>query len=511
MAVIGIDLGTTNSVVAVTDSNGITTTIAARDGARILPSVIHFPAGGEIVVGDRAKSMAAVEPERVASLFKRGMGATTFLANGQDFVVDGKTWRPEELSSLVLKKLKQVAEEHLCESVSRAVVTVPAYFGEAERSATRDAAELAGLDVVRILNEPTAAAIVHGIDSRARGANVLVFDLGGGTFDATVMRVEENADMTVLATGGDRKLGGADFDAAIVGLMAEHARREAGVDILSEAWMIQDARDKAEDMKKELSSAESSTRTLSTGARPLPFTLTRAEFEAAIADALSDVSDTVEVTLGESGIAAGDIDTVLMVGGSSRIPAFQKVLSDLVGREPEFSKNLDEDVARGAAVLATKLSGQADPRSELAAMAVPQEIASHGLGMTTVRDARTMEEMNSIIIPAGHSVPASGSDVFCTVEEGQTGIWVRINEGDEESLDFVRQIGEGHARFGRAVPAGYPMRVELSYTADQIVRLLAFDGESGDLIGEVTVQREGALSAVQKREALAAISQLGVQ
>lgn len=512
MAAIGIDLGTTNSVVAWTDENGLTVTLASREGGRIIPSTVYFPEKGDLVVGDRAKAMAAVEPERVASLFKRGMGGHTHLEDGKPFVVDGKEWRPEELSSLVLRKLKAIAEEHLGHPVTDAVITVPAYFGEGERAATRDAAELAGLTPLRILNEPTAAAIAHGLDAATDGKKLLVFDLGGGTFDVTIMQVSTGSEMEVLATDGDRRLGGADFDSAILKLMQRFGQG-AGVDPLAEPWMRQDAREKAEEMKKEISSAESSIRNLSTGGRPLAFTLTRQEFEAAIEDHITDVADTVERTLAEAALSVQDIDIVLMVGGSSRIPAFKAVLRDLLQREPTFTRNLDEDVARGAAMLAAKLTGSIDPRTDLAQMPLPQDIASHGLGITVVdfADDGSRVRRNSLIIKAGQPIPAFGEEIFITLEDGQEGIAIELNEGNEEDLNFVRALATGQAEFGRQVRQGYPTRIRVAYTADQIVELHAFDGETGTLIGEMRVNREGALSQAEKAKAFRALEDLNLE
>ncbi|MCT9002611.1 Hsp70 family protein [Microbacterium memoriense] len=508
MSIIGIDLGTTNSAVATTNSMGITSTIAGRDGVRIVPSVVYFDPAGDVVVGTRAKSMAVMEPQRVAMLFKRGMGEPTFLGDGSDFVVDGKIWRPEELSSLVLKKMKTMAEEELGHPVSGAIVTVPAYFGELERAATRDAAALAGLPLIRIINEPTAAAIAHGLDSDARARNILVFDLGGGTFDVTVMRIEATGEMTVLSTGGNHKLGGADFDSAIVELMAERAQAEVGADILAEDWMLSDARDKAEEIKKELSTVDSVSRPLQTGGRPFMFTLTRAEFERAIEDTIQDVGDTTEVTLDDSGLSVDDIDTVLMVGGSARVPAFAALLEKMFGKVPTFSRNLDEDVARGASILATKVSGTADPRSELAALAIPTDIASHGLGVTVNNEAG--EEINGLVVQAGTPVPARSSETFYAASDGQTEVYLRINEGDEEDLAFCRLLGTGNASFGRPVPAGYPIRIDISYNEEQIVEVSAFDGETNARIGEVRIRREGTLSDDDRRAAYAAIEAKGI-
>jgi molecular chaperone DnaK len=239
--VIGIDLGTTNSAVSYTDEGGITTVIADENGDRIVPSVVHFTQDGEYVVGRHAKEYAKVEPQRVARVFKRGMGSRTFLADEQPFVVDGKTWTPEELSSLVLKKLAGMAAQHFGEPAPRAVVTVPYYFGEPERAATRSAGELAGLEVLQIVNEPTAAAVAHGIDGAPGAGRLLVFDLGGGTFDVTVMSYGDGGEMQVLAAGGDRELGGTDFDDAVVARMVELARTQRDVDVTADPWMLADA------------------------------------------------------------------------------------------------------------------------------------------------------------------------------------------------------------------------------------------------------------------------------
>lgn len=510
MSIIGIDLGTTNSAVAVTDSMGITSTLAGRDGSRIVPSVVYFDPAGDVVVGQRAKSMAVMEPDRVAMLFKRGMGEATFLGDGSNFSVDGKTWGPEELSSLVLKKMLATAEEALGEPVTGAIVTVPAYFGEPERTATREAAELAGVPLLRIINEPTAAALAHGVDSDSRDTNVLVFDLGGGTFDVTVMTVESDGEMTVKSTGGNHKLGGADFDAAIIGIMAERAQAELGVDILAEDWMLADARDKAEEIKKELSTVDSVSRPLQTGGRPFVFTLTRDEFEAALTDTVEDVSDMVEITLDESGFSKDQIDTVLMMGGSARIPAFAELLRRMFGKEPQFSKNLDEDVARGASILATKVGGEFDPRSELAALAVPTDIASHGLGVTVV-DSETGQDANAIVLAAGTPIPAVASETFYARSDGQTDVSLEINEGDDEDLAYCRELGRGDASFGRPVRKGYPIRIQISYNEEQIVELLAYDGETNALIGEVRLKREGGRTDLQREDAKAYISGTSVE
>jgi molecular chaperone DnaK len=507
--IFGIDLGTTNSVIAHTDPTGVTEVIAGKDGGRIVPSVIYFPKDGDPVVGANARQRMITEPDRVARLFKRGMGERTFLPDEKPFVIDGKTWSPEELSSLVLRKLAQMAEEHYGEPVRRAVITVPAYFGEAERAATKSAGELAGLEVPRVLNEPTAAALAHGLDHPNQPGRILVFDLGGGTFDVTVMDINADGGMVVAATGGDRRLGGMDFDELILNRMVE-AAGSAGLDIVTEAWARQDAYLKAEEMKKELSGLDSATRSLTGSGRPLQYDLTRGDFERLLSEKLREVEDTVLYTLEESGSRAADISTVLMVGGSSRIPAFQRLLTRITGKEPDFSRNLDEDVARGAAILAVKDSGEIDPRSQLAAMPPPADVASQGFGVSVV-ETPGGRMVNSIIIPAQTRVPAEHEEMYETVEEGQTQVKIDLNEGDSDDLDFVKQLGTGTGQFGRPVRRGYPIRVKMQFSADATLRLWAYDHETSSLICEMELQRHGNLSGSEKAEARAFLRGMGVK
>jgi len=507
--IIGIDLGTTNSVVAYTDVDGLTTTIAGTDGRRIVPSAVHLPAGADPVVGERARQYALMESDRVAQFFKRGMGEKVFLPDGSPFEVDGKAWSPEELSSLVLRKLKQMAEQHFGQPVAKAVITVPAYFGEPERAATRDAGELAGLEVVRIVNEPTAAAVAHGVDQEAVAGKALVFDLGGGTFDVTIMSVGADHSMEVVATGGDRQLGGVDFDRLILGRIREAAATQ-GVDLEADPWTLSEAMAAAEDLKHELSDTQSATRRITAGGRPMLFTLTREELDRLLADKLQEVEDTVRYTINErAGLKPQDIDAVLMVGGSSRIPAFQRLLARISGREPKFSRNLDEDVARGAAILAAKLGGELDARSQLASLPTPVDAASHGLGVSIEVD-RAGNLANEVLIPEGTTIPASVSRVFGAASEGQTHVEVVLNEGQEHDLEFVRELGRATGALGQPVPMGYPIRVAMEYTADQLIVVKAYDGQSGRFICELEHRYEGRLSEREKHAARAYLANLEV-
>ena len=505
--IFGIDLGTTNSVIAYTDPMGTTEVIAGQDGNRIVPSVVYFGKDGNQIVGTNARERAIIEPERVAMLFKRGMGEKTFLDNEMPFVVDGKTLSPEELSASVLKKLAGMAEERFREPVRKVVITVPAYFGDNERAATKLAGEIAGLEVVRIVNEPTAAAIAHGLDSGSSG-RILVFDLGGGTFDVTVMQVAPDGSMQVLSTGGDRRLGGMDFDYLILGKMIVTAR-QGGLDIETEAWARQDAYGKAEALKKNLSSMEEASTSLTGSGRPMAFEMTRAQFEKLIRDKVTATEDTTLYTLEQADLQPSDIGTVLMVGGSSRIPVFQKMLERVFGRPPAFSRNLDEDVARGAAMLGAKEGGELDPRAALAQMKKPVDVCAHGLGITTTNE-ETRQEYNSIIIAPQTPVPAFGEGMYSTLEEGQTRIGISLNEGDEEDLEYVKSIAEGDAKFGRTVPKDYPIRVTISFNLDGMIELNAYDGATDAFMCKLEVKRAGLISDDRAASAAAALKRTKV-
>ena len=509
---VGIDLGTTNSVVAAVDRAGIATAIPDEDGERILPSVVHFPRGGEPMVGAQAKAMAAVDAGRTAAAFKRGMGERTFLAGGAAFVVDGREVRPEELSAMVLTRLRLFAEAHFGRPLGGAVITVPAYFGDPERRATITAGELAGLKVLRVINEPTAAAIVNGLDDPSSSGRILVFDLGGGTFDVTVMRVGDDRSLVVEATGGDHRLGGVDFDRLIVDRMAQVAAAETGVDLRTELAALADATAKAEEMKKELSRTTTSTRPLTVGGRSLSFTLTRADFETLLDEAgyLQEIEDHIVAVLEDAGLEPAALDHVLFVGGSSRIPAMAERVRACTGREPRFSRNPDEDVARGAAMVAAKTAHEAAPpgaalaildaSSQLALMPAPRDVASRGLGSTVVDEA-TGATVNQIIIPAGTPVPCREEVVNRALEDGQTHLNLDLTEGDSTDVDFVRILGEHLGSFGRPVKKGHPIRVSIEYTADQLIICQAYDGETGAFIAEVKVTG-GGMSDSEKESAL---------
>ncbi|NLV56604.1 MAG: Hsp70 family protein [Acidimicrobiales bacterium] len=509
--VVGIDLGTTNSVVAFVNPAGAAEAIADEDGQRTIPSVVHFPEGGDPVVGSLAKQQAVVDPHRVAAAFKRGMGRRTFLDDDREFVVDGTTYPPEALSAMVLKKLKQAAEAHFRGEVRKAIITVPAYFGDAERKATVTAGEMAGLDVLRVINEPTAAALAHGLGGDAEAGTILVFDLGGGTFDVTVMAVGADGSLEVKSTGGDHRFGGLDFDRLIVDRMAAVVQAETGADLRADPYAHQDALAKAEEMKKELSRKETSTRPLTAGGRSVMFTLTRAEFDGLLAESghLQEAEDHIINTIEDAGMEPGGITSVLMVGGSSRIIAFKDLVERVIGREPQFSKNLDEDVARGAAFMAAKLEETVDPDGPGAALAqlpTPVDVASRGLGVQALDSQGGGQLVNVVLIDANTPVPAHAEQTFGASRADQTDLELVLTEGEETDLDFVTELGRTKGTFSKPVPLGHPVTVRLEYSVDQRITAKAIDGHSGDLLCELEVKSETAISDDEKAALLSTLA-----
>jgi molecular chaperone DnaK len=505
-AIVGIDLGTTNSVIAWIDEAEIVHVIPDADGSRITPSAVFFPQeGGDPIVGrlalEKARGKGAA---RLATIFKRGMGTPYFAWDpesgvGRDFVVDGKVWRPEELSSLVLKKLAVIAKAHIGSDSLAAVVTVPAYFGAAEREATRRAAELAGLELLSLLEEPTAAAL-HRRVKRPEAGTILVFDLGGGTFDVTVMHAEPDGSTEVLSKAGDRELGGTDFDDEIIAIIADRIKAETGQDVYEErGWLYAEVRHQAEEIKKELSSAETAQRMIATGSTPLEFTLTRREFEAAIEEDIATVGICVDDALRLADLQPSDIDGVLLVGGSSRIPCMARLVRDKFGREPILTSNPDEDVAIGAAMYAAHKAAEAgefelDPRGVLGGVESPNDIVTHALGVVAIEDGI---ERNAVIIERGARLPACARQRFGTNIEGQTSVSVVLLEGELPDPSMCRTLGQASGEFDTPRPRGYPVDVEITFDAEQQILVQAIDGQTGQRIGQMRVAYDGIMSRDQ--------------
>ena len=461
---IGIDLGTTNSCVAVIEG-GEPVVIANAEGARTTPSVVAFSKTGERLVGQVAKRQAITNPDKTVSSIKREMG-TAYKVN-----IDGKGYTPQEISAMILQKLKADAEAYLGETVTQAVITVPAYFTDAQRQATKDAGKIAGLDVKRIINEPTAAALSYGVD-KENDQKVMVYDLGGGTFDVSIIEMGDGVQ-EVLATAGNNRLGGDDFDQRIIDWMVQSFKAETGVDLTSDKMAMQRLKESAEKAKIELSGVTQAAINLpfitadATGPKHLDLTLTRAKFNELTADLVQKTMGPVKNALQDSGLSIGQIDKVLMVGGSSRIPAVQEAVKNFIGKEPFKGLNPDECVAIGAAIQAGVLGGEVDGLLLL-------DVTPLSLGVETMGGVMTK------IIDRNTTIPTKKSQIFSTAADNQTQVEINVLQGEREFARDNKQLGlfalTGIAPAMRGVPQ---IEVTFDIDANGIVNVSAKDLGTG--------------------------------
>ena len=461
---IGIDLGTTNSCVSVIEG-GEPVVIANAEGARTTPSVVAFSKDGERMVGQVAKRQAITNPERTVSSIKREMGSA-YKVN-----IDGKSYTPQEISAMILQKLKADAEAYLGEPVRQAVITVPAYFTDAQRQATKDAGKIAGLDVKRMINEPTAAALSYGVD-KENDQKVMVYDLGGGTFDVSIIEMGDGVQ-EVLATAGNNRLGGDDFDKRIIDWMVKSFRTETGIDLSSDKMAMQRLKEAAEKAKIELSGVTTSSINLpfitadQTGPKHLDLTLTRAKFNELTADLVEATMGPVRSALSDSGLQISQIDKVLMVGGSSRIPAVQDAVQKLIGKEPFKGINPDECVAMGAAIQGGVLGGEVDGLLLL-------DVTPLSLGVETMGGIMTK------IIDRNTTIPAKKSQIFSTAADNQTQVEINVLQGEREFARDNKQLGlfalTGIAPAMRGIPQ---IEVTFDIDANGIVNVSAKDLGTG--------------------------------
>ena len=464
--IIGIDLGTTNSCVAVMEG-GKPTVIANTEGARTTPSVVAFTKTGERLVGEPAKRQAVTNAEKTIASIKRDMGTD----HGR--TIDDKKYSPQQISAMILQKLKADAESHLGEKVSEAVITVPAYFNDAQRQATKDAGKIAGLDVKRIINEPTAAALAYGLDNE-KEQKILVYDLGGGTFDVSVIEIGEGV-IEVLATNGDTHLGGDDFDNKLIDWMVSEFKSQNGVDLSGDKMAMQRLKEAAEKAKKELSSATTTNINLPfismNASGPLHFdmTLTRAKFDELTHDLVERTAIPVQNALKDAGISASELGQVLLVGGSTRIPAVQDKVRSLTGKEPSKSLNPDECVAIGASIQGGKLAGDAGAGEILLLDVTPLSLSIETMGGVATR-----------LIERNTTIPTKKSQVFSTAADNQTAVDINVVQGerqfakDNKSLGQFRLDGIPPAR--RGVPQ---IEVTFDIDANGIVNVSAKDLGTG--------------------------------
>jgi len=492
--IIGIDLGTTNSCVSVMEG-GEPTVITNPEGARTTPSVVAFTKTGERLVGQVAKRQAITNPDRTISSIKRDMGTDKKVA------IDDKNYSPQEVSAMILQKLKADAESYLGESVTQAVITVPAYFSDAQRQATKDAGKIAGLEVLRIINEPTAAALAYGLD-KDTDQKIMVYDLGGGTFDVSILEIGDGV-FEVLATSGNNCLGGDDFDDKVMNYLADEFMKENGIDLRNDKMALQRLKEAAEKAKIELSGVMTSNINLpfitadATGPKHLDVTLTRAQFDSLTADLVEKTMEPTRNALRDAGLAANEIDKVLLVGGSSRIPAVQEAVQKLIGQEPHKGINPDECVAIGASIQAGVLSGEVDDLVLL-------DVTPLSLGIETMGGVFTK------LIERNTTIPTKKSQIFSTAADNQTSVEVHVLQGEREMAAYNKTLGRFSLSNIPPAPRGVPqIEVTFDIDANGIVNVSAKDLGTGSeqnitITSSTNLSDEDIDKAVKEAEKFAA-------
>ena len=493
--IIGIDLGTTNSCVAVMEG-GEAVVIANAEGARTTPSVVAFAKTGERMVGQVAKRQAITNPDRTISSIKREMGSN-YKVN-----IDNKSYTPQEISAMILQKLKADAEAYIGSPVTEAVITVPAYFTDAQRQATKDAGKIAGLDVKRIINEPTAAALAYGLDKEKNDQKIMVYDLGGGTFDVSVLEIGDGV-IDVLATAGNNRLGGDDFDACITDYLVSEFKKTEGIDLSADKVAMQRLREAAEKAKVELSSVTTSNINLpyitadATGPKHLDVTLSRAKFNELTHHLVEKTSGPVKQALSDAGLKPSDITKVLLVGGSSRIPAVQDMVKSLIGKEGFKGINPDECVAIGAAIQGGVLTGDVEG-------IVLVDVTPLSLGIETLGGVFTK------LIERNTSIPTRKSQVFSTAADNQTSVEVNVLQGEREMAAYNKSLGRFHLDGIAPARRGVPqIEVTFDIDANGIVNVSAKDLGTGKeqhitITASSNMSKEDIDKAVKEAEMYAA-------
>ncbi|MBQ4233524.1 MAG: molecular chaperone DnaK [Firmicutes bacterium] len=490
--VIGIDLGTTNSCVAVLEG-GEPTVIANAEGNRTTPSVVGFTKGGERLVGETAKRQAITNPERTISSIKRHMGSDYKVS------IDGKEYTPQDISAMILSKLKADAESYLGEKVTEAVITVPAYFSDSQKQATKDAGRIAGLDVKRIINEPTAAALAYGLDKGESSQKILVYDLGGGTFDVSILELGDGV-FEVLSTNGDTKLGGDDFDNVLMNFMADQFAKENGVDLRSDRMAMQRLKEAAEKAKKELSSSQTTNVNLpfitvnANGPLHLNMDITRAKFDQLTAHLVQRTIEPMRKAMADAGVTNSDINKVILVGGSTRIPAVQEAVKQVTGKEPFKGINPDECVAVGASIQAGVLTGEV--KDVLLLDVTPLSLSIETLGGVATR-----------LIERNTTIPTKKSQIFSTAADNQSAVDIHVMQGERQMAADNITLGRFQLSGIPPAPRGIPqIEVTFDIDANGIVNVSAKDLGTGKE-QRITITSSSKLSEEEIKQKVAEAEQ----